>query len=460
MTRKKELILLVFSDFLFINIAYSVYYYFRVETGWIIYANPTVFLAPMLVIFVYWVVLFSFSGLYAHWFVRSRFDEFISVIKAVSFGCMILFFAIFIDDFIKDARVISRFLILIYWFILIVFVSFGRVFIRSFQMKLFNKGIGVRNAVIVGTGKNADDLFNMINKYPRLGYKFVGFIETELETRAEYVLGNLADLKDIIKSEKIGVVLVASEQKVKNVLLDTLNYCADEKVEVKIMPELYEIISGMAKTQQIYGLPLIEVKTELMSLPQRILKRIIDIFISLFVLILMFPVLLITAVLIKLTSKGPVFYTQERVGKDWKNFYLFKFRSMIPDAELDSGPAWADLNDPRVTPIGRFMRKTRLDEVPQFINVLKNDMSVVGPRPERPFFVEQLKKEIPYYSKRIRIKPGITGWAQVKHTYDSSLDDVREKLQYDFYYIENMSLNLDFKIIVNTIIVVFTMKGH
>jgi lipopolysaccharide/colanic/teichoic acid biosynthesis glycosyltransferase len=174
----------------------------------------------------------------------------------------------------------------------------------------------------------------------------------------------------------------------------------------------------------------------------------------------MSPILLITSILIKLTSKGPVFYIQERVGKDGKNFYLFKFRSMIPDAELDSGPAWADLNDPRVTPFGRFLRRTRLDEVPQFINVLKNDMSVVGPRPERPFFVDQLKKEIPYYSKRIRIKPGITGWAQVKHTYDSSLDDVKEKLQYDFYYIENMSLNLDFKIIVNTIIVVFTMKGH
>jgi exopolysaccharide biosynthesis polyprenyl glycosylphosphotransferase len=460
MTRKKELIFLILSDFLFVNLAYSVYYYFRVETGWIIYANPTVFLTPMLVIFIYWFILFSISGLYAHWFVRSRFDEFISVRKAVSFGCMILFFAIFIDDFMKDARVISRFLILIYWFIMVVFISFGRVFIRSFQMKLFNKGIGVRNAVIIGSGKNANDLFTMINKYPRLGYRFIGYIETEYETHTENVLGKLDDLKNIIKKEKIEVVLVASEQKVKNVLLDTLNYCTDEKVEVKIMPELYEIISGMAKTQQIYGLPLIEVKTELLSLPQKIFKRIIDIFISLFVLMIMLPVLIVTAILIKLTSRGPVFYTQERVGKDGKNFYLFKFRSMIPDAELDSGPAWADLNDPRVTPIGRFMRKTRLDEVPQFINVLKNNMSVVGPRPERPFFVEQLKKEIPYYAKRIRIKPGITGWAQVKHTYDSSLDDVIEKLQYDFYYIENMSLNLDFKIIVNTIIVVFTMKGH
>lgn len=460
MTRKKELIFLILSDFLFVNLAYSAYYYFRIESHLIKFANPTEYLTPMLVIFFYWLLLFSASGLYTHWFVRSRFDEFISVIKAISFGCVILFFAIFIDDFLNDAPVISRFLILIYWLVLVVFVSFGRVLIRGFQMKLFDKGIGVRNAVIVGSGKSADELYEMIGKYPKLGYRFIGYIGIDGEPEIENELGKITGLKNIIKEEKIEVVLVASAQKIKNVLLDTLNYCVDEKVEVKIMPEMYEIISGMAKTQQIYGLPLIEVKTQLLSLPQRILKRVIDIFMSLFILIIMFPVLLITAVLIKITSRGPVFYTQERVGKDGRNFYLYKFRSMIPDAELDSGPAWADLNDPRVTPLGRFMRKTRLDEVPQFINVLKNDMSVVGPRPERPFFVEQLKKEIPYYSKRIRIKPGITGWAQVKHTYDSSLDDVKEKLQYDFYYIENMSLNLDFKIIVNTIIVVFTMKGH
>jgi exopolysaccharide biosynthesis polyprenyl glycosylphosphotransferase len=440
--------------------AYSVYYFLRVETGWIIYANPPSYLTPMLVIYIYWFILFFIFGLYQHWFVRSRFDEFISIVKTVFVGCLILFFAIFIDDFLKDAKVISRFLILIYWFIMILFVSFGRIFIRSFQIQLLQKGIGIRNTVIVGSGKNAFELHDMIQKYPKLGYKFVGFIGLHNENPIENEIGKIIDLKEIIRREKVEVVLVASEQKAKNVLLDTLNYCADENVAVKIMPELYEIISGMAKTQQIYGLPLIEVKTELMSVPSRIIKRSIDVFISLFVLLILSPFLIITAILIKLTSKGPVFYTQKRLGKSGKLFKVVKFRSMVQNAESESGPMWADRDDPRVTAIGSFMRRIRLDEVPQFINVIKNDMSIVGPRPERPFFVEQLKKEIPYYSRRLSIKPGITGWAQVKHTYDTSIEDVKTKLQYDFYYIENMSLSLDFRIMANTLLVVFTMKGH
>jgi exopolysaccharide biosynthesis polyprenyl glycosylphosphotransferase len=322
------------------------------------------------------------------------------------------------------------------------------------------KGIGVKNTIIVGSGKNACELLDMINKYPKLGYKFKGFIGVDDEDHNGQEIGKLEDLKKIIKKDNIEVVLVASEQKTKNVLLDTINYCSDENVSVKIMPELYEIISGMAKTQQIYGLPLMEVKTELMSFPSMIIKRLFDISISAFVLILLSPFLLITALMIKLTSKGPVFYTQKRLGKNGKVFKVIKFRSMVQDAEKKSGPTWADKDDPRVTAIGRFMRKVRLDEVPQFINVLKNDMSIVGPRPERPFFVEQLKKEIPYYSRRLSVKPGITGWAQVKHTYDTSIEDVKTKLQYDFYYIENMSLILDARIMINTILVVFTMKGH
>lgn len=460
MSKSKELILLVLSDFIFINVAYSVYYYLRVETGWIIYANPPSYLTPMLVIYLYWFILFSVFGLYQHWFVHSRFDEFVSIVKTVFAGCLILFFAIFIDDFIKDAKVISRLLILIYWFIMILFVSFGRIFIRSFQIKLLQKGIGVRNTVIVGSGKKAFELLDMINKYPKLGYKFIGFVGLHNENNIGNEIGKISNLKEITKKEKVEVVLVASEQKDKNVLLDTLNYCADENVSVKIMPELYEIISGMAKTQQIYGLPLIEVKTVLLSFPSRLIKRLIDVIISLFVLMVLSPFLLITAILIKVSSKGPIFYTQKRLGKAGRVFKVIKFRSMVHNAESESGPTWADRDDPRVTAIGRFMRRIRLDEVPQFINVLKNDMSIVGPRPERPFFVEQLKKEIPYYSRRLLVKPGITGWAQVKHTYDSSIEDVKTKLQYDFYYIENLSLSLDFRIMINTILVVFTMKGH
>ena len=198
---------------------------------------------------------------------------------------------------------------------------------------------------------------------------------------------------------------------------------------------------------------------DIMSPAGKLTKRLIDISFSVFTLILFSPVLLIVSICIKLDSKGPVFYRQVRVGRKGKEFTMIKFRSMTAEAE-EYGPEWSGENDPRITGMGKILRRTYIDEIPQMINVLKNEMSLIGPRPERPFFVEQLKKEMPYYYKRLSVKPGITGWAQIKHKYDTSLEDVKTKIQYDFYYIENMSLKLDFKIMINTIIVIILMKGH
>ena len=459
MSSRKELILLFISDFLFINLAWTIYYLIRIKSGWIPYTNPVEFSIPLFVVYFFWVVIFTFSGLYQHWFVRSRFDEGVAIIKAISVGCFILFFSIFLDDALNNARAISRFLILIYWVLMIFFVSAGRVLIRSFQINLLEKGIGLRNTLIVGIGQRAKDLYGLVKRYPQLGYHIVGFVGLGSETPAGNVLGNLSNIEKAIKKYQVSDILIAIESGQKDSMFEVISYCYREKVNLKIMPDTYEIVSGLVKTNQLYGVPLIEVMPEIMGHSSKLFKRIIDMGVSVFTLIILSPFLLIVIILIKITSRGPIFYTQTRVGKNGKEFTMYKFRSMVQKAE-EYGPEWSGEKDPRITGIGRIIRKLYIDELPQMINVLKNEMSLVGPRPERPHFVELLKSEFPYYYKRLGVKPGISGWAQIKHKYDASLDDVREKLQYDFYYIENMSLRLDFKIIVNTLLVILLMKGH
>ena len=459
MTKSSEKILLIISDFITLNAAWILYYLVRVESGWIPYSAAASFIIPSLAIYFYWVVIFSFAGLYQHWFVRSRFDEFASVLKTISFGCFILFFVIFLDDAMSDSRAISRFLILIYWALMVLSVGSGRIFIRSLQMTMLQKGIGLRNSIIIGTKKRGNELENLLGRFPQLGYKFKGFVSVQKSNASGQLLGDILSLKRIIDIYKISEVLIALEENEKEKLFDIIRYCQETDVNMKIMPDTYEIVSGLAKTNQLYGVPFIEVMPEIMPYGSKLFKRVLDVFISAVLLVLLSPLLILIVLLIKVSSKGPIFYKQVRVGRNSRQFNMYKFRSMVKDAE-EYGPEWAGENDPRITGIGRLIRMVYLDEIPQLINVLKNEMSIVGPRPERPFFVEKLSMEIPYYYKRLSVKPGITGWAQIKHKYDSSLDDVKEKLKFDFYYIENMSLKLDFKIMVNTFLVIIFMKGH
>ena len=460
MSKSKERILILISDLLTVNAAWIIYYFVRVESGWITYTAPASFLIPLGAVYIYWIIIFSFSGLYQHWFVRSRFDEFASVLKTVSLGCFILFFVIFLDDAMSDSKAISRYLILIYWGLMIISVASGRILIRSLQMTMLQKGIGLRNSIIVGTGKRGRELEFLLNKFPQLGYKFSGYVSLDKNTESgQTSLGEIGSLKEIITGQKISEVIIALEDKDKEKLFDIIRTCQKLEVNLKILPDTYEIVSGLAKTNQLYGVPFIEVMPEIMPYGSKLFKRVLDLAISIVILVLLSPLLVIVILVIALTSKGHVLYMQKRVGRNSKLFNMYKFRSMIKDAE-EYGPEWSGENDPRITWIGRIIRKVYLDEIPQLFNVIKNDMSIVGPRPERPYFVELLNKEIPYYYKRLSVKPGITGWAQIKHKYDSTLDDVREKLKFDFYYIENMSLKLDFKIMVNTFLVIIFMKGH
>ncbi len=461
----KEKYNLLLIDFVAINLAWYVYYWFRIRSGWVSYAVEPDLVLPMLIIWIYWLIVFFFFGLYRPWRAQSRLDEFIALAKASVFGTLFLFFIIFIDDQKVGSPIHSRFLILIYWALLLGFTSTGRLIYHTFQRGLMLRGIGLNNTVIVGWNNKAIELFDKIQQYPALGHRIIGFVSTEEEIvnanhKGVPVLGSANDLSNLNEQYKVKDVLIALDSTEHDKLLKVIAACNGNDVRIKIIPDLYDIISGQARTNQIYGFPLIEINTELMQPWEQAVKRLIDISVSFLILFLGLPLWILLAIAIKLDSKGPIFYTQERVGKDEKLFKIIKFRSMVEDAEHKSGPVWANKDDARITRVGKILRKLRLDEIPQFINVLNGDMSLIGPRPERPFFVELLAKEIPLYKRRLKIRPGITGWAQVKHKYDESIEDVKKKVQYDLFYIENMSLRMDFKIIFHTIAVMFLGKGH
>jgi exopolysaccharide biosynthesis polyprenyl glycosylphosphotransferase len=267
-------------------------------------------------------------------------------------------------------------------------------------------------------------------------------------------------ISDLIGEHKIDEILVGLDSTEHEQLISVMRQCEGHDVGMKIVPDLYDIVSGQARISSLYGFPLMDVRPQLMKPWEEFAKRTLDIAVSLLVLVIGSPVWLLVAAAVRVDSSGASLYRQVRVGRNGVQFKIFKFRSMRSDAEKRSGPVWANKNDPRVTRFGRFMRKSHLDEIPQFINVLRGDMSLVGPRPERPHFVEQLSKQIPLYKHRLRVRPGITGWAQVKHKYDESVDDVKAKVKYDLYYIENISWRFDLKILVNTVYVVIMGRGH
>lgn len=465
MSKSVEKILLLLIDFLMINLAWFVYSYIRLQTGWFNLIIAPEFFIPMLVIYFYWLLIFTFVGMYRTWFASSRFDEISTLFKATFFGVFLLFFLIFVDDYMHNVATATRILIFIYWGLFLLFVGSGRIFIRSVQRNLLIKGIGRRNGLVIGYNIRGREVVDSISNAPALGIDIRAFVAVRNENIGKdyngiKVEGTTNHLIELIEKHNAKEIIIALEKEDHDVLVDVISRTEGKNLNLKIVPDLYEILSGQARTSQIYGIPLIDIMPELMPEWEKKLKRLMDISISFLILIVSSPIIILTAIAIKIDSEGPVLFKQERLGQNGKPFNVYKFRSMIKDAEKYTGPVWSQKDDPRVTRMGRFVRRVRIDEIPQMFNVLKGEMSLVGPRPERAFFVEKLSQEIPYYKRRLKVRPGVTGWAQIKHKYDESIEDVKIKLRYDLFYIENMSIRMDFKILLRTVFVVLFGKGH
>ena len=409
---------------------------------------------------LFWVSMFGLVGLYHDPYRKSRLREFGASLTITIIGTIVLFFVLLIDDYVVAYQ--NYYKILLAMFLLVFAHTYIPRLVITTQTihRIHNRKIGYPT-IIVGSGKKAMQTYNDINS-ERIsqGYRIIGFIDLPNGVRVDQslILGSINNIPEVISGYGIEEVILAIDNENPQTLTTVLNLLVPLNVNIKAIPSMYDILLGKVKLNRIIGTALVDVSFEPMPAWQANLKEMLDYFIAILGLLLSAPIALILTVVIKITSKGPVIFKQERIGQHGKPFYIYKFRSMYIDAEVN-GPALSSQTDPRVTSVGRFMRKTRLDEIPNFINVLKGEMSVVGPRPERQFYINQLVKVAPHYLHLQKVKPGITSWGQVKYGYAENVDQMVERLKYDLLYLENMSLYIDFKIMIYTILTIFKGKG-
>ena len=383
---------------------------------------------------------------------------------ATLLGSVVIFFLLLLDDSVSTYR--QHYLAFLFLLAIHFTVTYLlRLIITSQTVRrVHSRRIGFPTLLIGSGNKALHTYLDIENQETYSGNQFVGHIQIDNSDNSQLnnvmpCLGTTDDLRRLIEEHNIQEVIIALEddqQHLINLILQHLNSAAD--LIIKITPDARDLIVGSVKQESIFHSPFLVINNRLMSEWQYSVKRIADVVLALIAMVVLSPVYLITAIIVKCTSPGPVFYAQERIGLHGRPFRMHKFRSMYVDAE-SAGPALSTDDDPRITPFGRFMRKVRLDEIPQFYNVLRGTMSIVGPRPERQFYIDQIVKRAPEYLLLQRIKPGITSWGQVKYGYASSVDQMVERLRYDLLYLDNMSITTDLKIMVYTGKIILQGRG-
>ncbi|GIV34844.1 MAG: undecaprenyl-phosphate glucose phosphotransferase [Chitinophagales bacterium] len=471
MNRKTAGFFYVLSDYLAAMLAWGLMFIFRKTYigGYSLVHNPEIvfdrnFYFGIFFIPLFWIMVYFITGTYREYFRKSRLTELFRTFLISFFGVLILFFVFILDDQIDNDYKNYYRTLLVLFSLHFTLTFLGRLLILNRIKSLVRRGIIGYNTVVIGGNENAVQLYHEISD-PRkaLGYRLVGFIDTNGESTNQlkaYMpeLGKLSDLEKIAAQDNIEEVIIAIESSEHHRLNSIINSLADKNVIIKIIPDMYDILSGSVKMENVIGAPLIEIYPDIMPFWQKLVKRLIDILFSVIALVALSPLMAFIALRVKYSSPGPILFRQERIGQHGKPFTIYKFRSMYVNAE-ENGPQLSSKNDPRITSWGRVMRKWRIDELPQFYNILKGDMSLVGPRPERKYYIDQLVKIAPAYKHLQKVKPGITSWGMVKYGYAENLNQMVERLKWDLLYIENMSLSIDFKIMIYTVLVILQGRG-